>query len=165
MAGFGLRLTPHGHLVADSQDDAPDIDAPVAGRLTELETNDMAALFGLDMGGGEAPEAAGGDAVRPAPADKGSDAAARKVPAGKPPGWPELHPVWWPLRTLPRPGSYRRGKPLSPGLKRCRRTFDSRPDGNRRRRRLGPSRREGRYACQESPKPSGFGPGAGSMVG
>nr|WP_294528192.1 DEAD/DEAH box helicase [uncultured Rhodopila sp.] len=30
-----MRLTPHGHLAADSQDDAPDIEAAVAARLTE----------------------------------------------------------------------------------------------------------------------------------
>ncbi len=35
MPRFGLRLTPHGHLAADSQDDAPDIEAAVAARLTE----------------------------------------------------------------------------------------------------------------------------------
>ena len=44
MPGFGLRLTPHGHLIADSQDDAPDIDARVAARLT--------AAFHRGTGGG-----------------------------------------------------------------------------------------------------------------
>ncbi|MGA3403447.1 MAG: DEAD/DEAH box helicase, partial [Acetobacteraceae bacterium] len=32
---LGLRLTPHGHLVAEDQDDAPEIDPKVATRLTE----------------------------------------------------------------------------------------------------------------------------------
>ncbi|HEX4368975.1 MAG TPA: DEAD/DEAH box helicase, partial [Rhodopila sp.] len=35
MPRFGLRLTPHGHLVAQEQDDAPEIDAQVLTRLTE----------------------------------------------------------------------------------------------------------------------------------
>jgi superfamily II DNA or RNA helicase len=35
MPGFGLRLTPHGRLIADSPDDTPDIDARVAARLSE----------------------------------------------------------------------------------------------------------------------------------
>src|SRR5664279_2382896 len=35
MPGFGLRLTPQGHLILDSQDDAPELDARVAARLTE----------------------------------------------------------------------------------------------------------------------------------
>jgi superfamily II DNA or RNA helicase len=35
MPGFGLRLTPHGHLVVQQQDDAPDLDAQVLMRLTE----------------------------------------------------------------------------------------------------------------------------------
>src|SRR5664279_233109 len=35
MPGFGLRLTPQGHLIVDSQDDAPEIDAGAAARLTE----------------------------------------------------------------------------------------------------------------------------------
>ena len=62
---------------------------PAAGKV--LETDDMAALFGLDMGGEEAPEAGGGDAVspppsitrRPLPQGSGSDGAAGKVPARK----------------------------------------------------------------------------------
>ena len=35
MPRVGLRLTPHGHLVAETQDDAPEIDAAVCARLTE----------------------------------------------------------------------------------------------------------------------------------
>jgi superfamily II DNA or RNA helicase len=35
MPRLGLRLTPHGHLVAEDQDDAPEIDPRAAGRLTE----------------------------------------------------------------------------------------------------------------------------------
>src|SRR4051812_19159220 len=35
MPRVGLRLTPHGHLVAEPQDDAPEIDAVVHGRLTQ----------------------------------------------------------------------------------------------------------------------------------
>ena len=35
MPRLGLRLTPHGHLVAEDQDDAPEIDPKVATRLTE----------------------------------------------------------------------------------------------------------------------------------
>jgi non-specific serine/threonine protein kinase len=35
MPRFGLRLTPQGHLVAEAQDDAPEIDAQVLTRLTE----------------------------------------------------------------------------------------------------------------------------------
>ncbi|MDR3528952.1 MAG: DEAD/DEAH box helicase [Rhodopila sp.] len=35
MPRFGLRLTPHGHLVAEDQDDAPEIDSAVRARLTE----------------------------------------------------------------------------------------------------------------------------------
>ena len=35
MPGCGLRLTPQGHLIVDSQDDAPELDAQVAARLTE----------------------------------------------------------------------------------------------------------------------------------
>ena len=35
MARFGLRLTPHGHLLAEPQDDAPEIDAAVLRRLTD----------------------------------------------------------------------------------------------------------------------------------
>jgi hypothetical protein len=35
MPGFGLRLTPQGRLIVDSQGDAPDIDARIAARLTE----------------------------------------------------------------------------------------------------------------------------------
>ena len=33
MPRFGLRLTPHGHLVAEDQDDAPEIDTAVGDRL------------------------------------------------------------------------------------------------------------------------------------
>jgi len=35
MPRLGLRLTPHGHLLAEDQDDAPDIDPKAATRLTE----------------------------------------------------------------------------------------------------------------------------------
>ena len=35
MPGFVLQPHPHGHLVADRQDDAPEIDAKAAGRLSE----------------------------------------------------------------------------------------------------------------------------------
>jgi len=35
MAGFGLRLTPHGRLVVESQDDAPGADHATSIRLTE----------------------------------------------------------------------------------------------------------------------------------
>ena len=35
MPRFGLRLTPQGHLVAEEQDDAPEIDAQMLARLTE----------------------------------------------------------------------------------------------------------------------------------
>ena len=35
MTRFGLRLTPHGHLVAEAQDDATEIDKLVQQRLTE----------------------------------------------------------------------------------------------------------------------------------
>jgi superfamily II DNA or RNA helicase len=35
MPRFGLRLTPHGHLVAEDQDDAPDIDDQVRIRLAD----------------------------------------------------------------------------------------------------------------------------------
>ncbi|WP_216856255.1 SNF2 helicase-associated domain-containing protein, partial [Acidisphaera sp. S103] len=35
MPRFGLRLTPHGHLIVQEQDDAPEIDAQVLTRLTE----------------------------------------------------------------------------------------------------------------------------------
>jgi non-specific serine/threonine protein kinase len=35
MPAFGLRLTPQGHLIVDDQDDAPELDARIAGRLTE----------------------------------------------------------------------------------------------------------------------------------
>jgi superfamily II DNA or RNA helicase len=34
MPRFGLRLTPHGHLVGEHQDDAPEVDAGVHGRLS-----------------------------------------------------------------------------------------------------------------------------------
>jgi len=45
MARFGLRLTPHGHLVAEEQDDAPDIDTQVHRRLSEAFA--QGAGFGL----------------------------------------------------------------------------------------------------------------------
>ncbi|MGD0109587.1 MAG: SNF2 helicase-associated domain-containing protein, partial [Rhodopila sp.] len=45
MARFGLRLTPHGHLVAEEQDDAPDIDTQVHRRLTEAFA--QSAAYGL----------------------------------------------------------------------------------------------------------------------
>jgi hypothetical protein len=35
MPGFALRPTPHGHLIADRQDDTPEIDAKAAARLTD----------------------------------------------------------------------------------------------------------------------------------
>jgi non-specific serine/threonine protein kinase len=35
MAGIGLRLTPHGRLVVENQDDAPGIDRATSIRLTE----------------------------------------------------------------------------------------------------------------------------------
>src|SRR5260370_14077900 len=35
MAGIGLRLTPHGRLVVENQDDAPGIDHATSIRLTE----------------------------------------------------------------------------------------------------------------------------------
>jgi superfamily II DNA or RNA helicase len=35
MSRFGLRLTPQGHLLAEAQDDAPEIDPQVQARLTE----------------------------------------------------------------------------------------------------------------------------------
>ena len=35
MPRIGLRLTPHGHLVAEDQDDAPEMDAAISARLTE----------------------------------------------------------------------------------------------------------------------------------
>ncbi|HVC63188.1 MAG TPA: DEAD/DEAH box helicase [Acetobacteraceae bacterium] len=35
MPRLGLRLTPHGHLVAEDQDDAPELDPKAATRLTE----------------------------------------------------------------------------------------------------------------------------------
>jgi hypothetical protein len=35
MPRVGLRLTPQGHLVAEDQDDAPEIDAAIGGRLTQ----------------------------------------------------------------------------------------------------------------------------------
>jgi hypothetical protein len=35
MSRFGLRLTPHGHLVAEDQDDAPEMDRAVHARLAE----------------------------------------------------------------------------------------------------------------------------------
>jgi superfamily II DNA or RNA helicase len=35
MPRLGLRLTPHGHLVAEDQDDAPELDPKAAARLTE----------------------------------------------------------------------------------------------------------------------------------
>src|SRR5580693_5534847 len=34
MPRLGLRLTPYGHLVVEDQDDAPDVDAKIAARLT-----------------------------------------------------------------------------------------------------------------------------------
>ena len=33
MPRLGLRLTPHGHLVAEIADDAPEVGAPVAARI------------------------------------------------------------------------------------------------------------------------------------
>ena len=35
MPRVGLRLTPHGHLIAEDQDDAPEMDAAIGARLTE----------------------------------------------------------------------------------------------------------------------------------
>ena len=34
MPQVGLRLTPYGHLVTETRDDAPDMDAAAAARLT-----------------------------------------------------------------------------------------------------------------------------------
>ena len=86
---FLLRAVSEKDLVADIGQDVPlSKRGPAAGKV--LETDDMAALFGLDMAGAEAPDEVGGGAVKVAPRDKrpaiapnteGSDAAARKVPA------------------------------------------------------------------------------------
>jgi uncharacterized Zn finger protein len=83
---FLLRAVNEKDLVADIGQSLPlSKRGPAAGKV--LEADDMAALFGLDMGI-EAPDGVGGDAVRLAPRDErraiareGSDEAARKVPA------------------------------------------------------------------------------------
>jgi superfamily II DNA or RNA helicase len=52
MPRFGLRLTPHGHLVAEDQDDAPEIDAAARARLAEAFA--QGAGYGLmRLGAGE----------------------------------------------------------------------------------------------------------------
>jgi uncharacterized Zn finger protein len=86
---FLLRAVSEKDLVANIGQGVPlSKQGPAAGKV--LETDDMAALFGLDMGGAEAPDGVGGGAVMVAPRDKrpaiapnaeGSDAAGRKVPA------------------------------------------------------------------------------------
>jgi uncharacterized Zn finger protein len=83
---FLLRAVNEKDLVADIGQSLPlSKRGPAAGKV--LEADDMAALFGLDMGI-EAPDGVGGDAVRLAPRDErraiareGSDEAVRKVPA------------------------------------------------------------------------------------
>ncbi len=85
---FLLRSVNEKDLVADIGTALPmSKQAPAAGKV--LETGDMAALFGLDMGGEDAP---GGNAAEVAPPDaaraiagkpQGSDATAVKVPARK----------------------------------------------------------------------------------
>jgi hypothetical protein len=84
---FLLRAVSEKDLVANIARGVPlSKQGPAAGKV--LETDDMAALFGLDMGGAEAPDGVGGDAVRAAARDKrsaiapnteGSEAGARKV--------------------------------------------------------------------------------------
>nr|WP_294507055.1 hypothetical protein [uncultured Rhodopila sp.] len=84
---FLLRSVNEKDLVADIGTALPmSKRGPAAGKV--LEIDDMAALFGLDMGGEDAPEAAHGDAFKVARADKtrkpeGSDDADRKLPARK----------------------------------------------------------------------------------
>jgi uncharacterized Zn finger protein len=90
---FLLRSVNEKDLVADIGQVLPlSKRGPAAGKV--LETDDMAALFGLDMGGGAAPEAASSDAVQRPPRStrrpllqesNGSAAggAAHKVPAKK----------------------------------------------------------------------------------
>jgi hypothetical protein len=83
---FLLRSVSEKDLVADIGTALPmSKQGPAAGKV--LETGDMAALFGLDMGGEDAPEAAGGDTVKAAPLahrpPEGSGQSAGKVAAKK----------------------------------------------------------------------------------
>jgi non-specific serine/threonine protein kinase len=56
MSRFGLRLTPHGHLVAEAQDDAAEIDKLVQQRLTEAFA--QGSGYGLvRLGAGEVGQA------------------------------------------------------------------------------------------------------------
>src|ERR1700722_5504157 len=56
MPRFGLRLTPHGHLVAEEQEDAPEIDPQVLTRLTEAFA--QGSGYGLiRLGAGEVGQA------------------------------------------------------------------------------------------------------------
>ncbi len=56
MPRLGLRLTPHGHLIAEDQDDAPEIDPKAATRLTEAFAR--GAGYGLvRLGAGEVGQA------------------------------------------------------------------------------------------------------------
>src|SRR5271166_5242213 len=91
---FLLRAVNEKDLVTDIGEGLPlSKRGPAAGKV--LETDDMAALFGLDMGDAEAPAGGNGDAVKGPPRSKqrrlpkesggsGSEVAARKaVPAKK----------------------------------------------------------------------------------
>jgi uncharacterized Zn finger protein len=85
---FLLRAVSENDLVLNIDQGMPlSKQGPAAGKV--LETDDMAALFGLDMGGAEAPKGVSGIAVKVAPRDKrsaiapnteGSEAGAHKVP-------------------------------------------------------------------------------------
>jgi hypothetical protein len=56
MPRFGLRLTPHGHLVAEDQDDAPEMDAAASARLAAAFS--QGSGYGLvRLGAGEVGQA------------------------------------------------------------------------------------------------------------
>jgi uncharacterized Zn finger protein len=81
---FRLRAVNENDLVADIDNVLPlSKQAPAAGKV--LETDDMAALFGLDMAGTEQPAEAGPGAFNPA-GDKAAVAPAAKVATKRKPG-------------------------------------------------------------------------------
>ncbi len=56
MPGLGLRLTPHGRLIAEDQDDAPEIDGAVRARLAAAFAQGSGAGL-VRLGAGEVGQA------------------------------------------------------------------------------------------------------------
>nr|WP_294559866.1 hypothetical protein [uncultured Rhodopila sp.] len=79
---FLLRSVNEKDLVADIGAALPlSKGGPAAGKV--LETDDMAALFGLDMGGDDAPEAVDGGAAKAVPAQQRRDVARKPEPSAE----------------------------------------------------------------------------------